>query len=253
MKALITGASSGIGRDMARYLTELNYDLILVARNKKELDHLKKELKTNVKVIKVDLIDENSVFKLYDQVKKENVDFVINNAGFGLFGKFHETDLVSELEMIDLNIKAVHILTKLFLKDFVKQNQGRILNVASSAGFLAGPTLSTYYATKNYVLKLTMAIYEELKESGSNVKISALCPGPVNTNFNKVAEGKFTIKGLSSEYTAKYGIDKCLKDKLIIIPGTSTKIGVFLSRFLPYKLMLKISRRIQEKKQNKNC
>ncbi len=249
MKALITGASSGIGRDMARYLASLNYDLILVARRKDKLQKLKKELKTNVKIIILDLLKEENVYKLHKITQKENIDFLINNAGFGLFGMFSKTDLNRELEMIDLNIKSYHILTKLFLKDFMKKNQGRILNVASSAGFLAGPRLSTYYATKNYVLKLTLAIYEELKEQNSNVKISSLCPGPVNTEFNKVAKGTFTVKGLSSKYTAKYAIDKCLKNKLIIVPGFTMKIGLFFTRFLPEKLKLIIISKIQKRKE----
>ena len=210
MVALITGASSGIGRDIARYLSKLGYDLIVVARRKDLLLELKKELKTKVEVIELDLSKEENVYKLYDTTKGR-VDFLINNAGFGLFGMTYQTDLDTELKMIDVNVKCVHILTKLFLQEFVKKDKGRILNVASSAGFMAGPRLNTYYATKNYVLKFTMAIYEELRRMKSNVHISALCPGPVNTEFNRVAKGKFELKGLSSEYVAKYAIDKSLK------------------------------------------
>ena len=233
MKALITGASSGIGRDMARYLASKNYDLILVARRKNRLEQLKKELQTSVTIINLDLSQEQHCFKLYDQVKKENIDILINNAGFGLFGMFNKTDLTKELEMIDVNIKCTHILTKLFLKDFIKRDSGYILNVASSAGFLAGPRLNTYYASKNYVLKLTMAIYEELKHQNSKVVISALCPGPVATEFNKVAKGKFSIKEMNSPKVARIAIDKLLKKKLIIIPGLSTRLGIFATRFLP--------------------
>ena len=217
MKALITGASSGIGRDMARYLASKNYDLILVARRKNRLEQLKKELQTSVTIINLDLSQEQHCFKLYDQVKKENIDILINNAGFGLFGMFNKTDLTRELEMIDVNIKCTHILTKLFLKDFIKRDSGYILNVASSAGFLAGPRLNTYYASKNYVLKLTMAIYEELKHQNSKVVISALCPGPVATEFNKVAHGEFHTSSLSSEYVAKYAVKEMFKNKLYII------------------------------------
>ena len=191
MKALITGASSGMGRDMARYLASLDWDLILVARRKDKLEDLASELKVNVKIIAMDLLKEENVYKLYDKVKKEDIDFLINNAGFGLFGKFSETDLKRELEMIDLNVKTYHILTKLFLQDFIKKDTGMILNVCSSAGFLAGPNMATYYATKNYITKLTLAIHEELKHQNSKVVISALCPGPVDTEFTKVAHGKF--------------------------------------------------------------
>ena len=248
MKALITGASSGMGRDMAKVLSSEGYDLILVARRKEPMEELKNELKTNVKIITLDLMDEKNVFKLYDLTKNDNIDLLVNNAGFGLFGVFNKTDLDRELEMINLNIKAVHILTKLFLQDFIKKDNGQILNVASSAGFLAGPHLNTYYATKNYVLKLTMALYQELKEQNSNVTISALCPGPVNTEFNKVAKGKFTIKGLQSMNVARYAINKMHQGKLIIIPGITTKLGVFFNRFLPYKAQLKIISKIQLRK-----
>ena len=248
MVALITGASSGIGRDIARYLSKLGYDLIVVARRKDLLLELKKELKTKVEVIELDLSQEENVYKLYDMTKGR-VDFLINNAGFGLFGMTYQTDLDTELKMIDVNVKCVHILTKLFLQEFVKKDKGRILNVASSAGFMAGPRLNTYYATKNYVLKFTMAIYEELRTMKSNVHISALCPGPVNTEFNRVAKGKFELKGLSSEYVAKYAIDKSLKNKLLIVPGTTMKIGVFMTRLVPYKLLLRITYGIQKRKE----
>ena len=250
MKALITGASSGIGKDMAIYLDSLGYELILVARDEEKLKELCNVLK-KAKYYTYDLCDVNNMYKLYEDTKNEKIDFLINNAGFGLFGYFDETDLDKELRMIDLNIKSVHVLTKLYLKDFVKRDSGHILNVASSAGFLVGPYLSTYYASKNYVLKLTMAISEELSRKRSKVKISALCPGPVDTNFNKVAGGHFNTSSLTSEYVAKYGVNKTLKGKMIIIPGLKIKLGVFFARFLPYKLLLKIMYNIQYNKKNK--
>lgn len=248
MKALITGASSGIGKNMAYVLANKGIDLILVARNKDELLKIKANVKVNVEVIELDLLKEKNVFKLYEMCKDRNIDILINNAGFGLFGLFTETDLDRELEMIDLNIKAYHILTKLFLKDFVEKDNGYILNVASSAGFMAGPRLSTYYATKNYVLKLTMAMNEELRQSGSNVVVSALCPGPVNTNFNKVAHGEFSIKEASPKYVAEYAINKLFKKKMIIIPTFRIKLGIFLLRILPYRIQLIYCYHIQGKK-----
>ena len=248
MKALITGASSGIGKNMAYVLANKGIDLILVARNKDELLKIKANVKVNVEVIELDLLKEKNVFKLYEMCKDGNIDILINNAGFGLFGLFTETDLDRELEMIDLNIKAYHILTKLFLKDFVEKDNGYILNVASSAGFMAGPRLSTYYATKNYVLKLTMAINEELRQSGSNVVVSALCPGPVNTNFNKVAHGEFSIKEASPKYVAEYAINKLFKKKMIIIPTFRIRLGIFLLRILPYRIQLIYCYHIQGKK-----
>ena len=248
MKALITGASSGIGKNLAYVLANKGIDLILVARNKDEMLKIKANVKVNVEVIELDLLKEKNVFKLYEMCKDGNIDILINNAGFGLFGLFTETDLDRELEMIDLNIKAYHILTKLFLKDFVEKDNGYILNVASSAGFMAGPRLSTYYATKNYVLKLTMAINEELRQSGSNVVVSALCPGPVNTNFNKVAHGEFSIKEASPKYVAEYAINKLFKKKMIIIPTFRIKLGIFLLRILPYRIQLIYCYHIQGKK-----
>jgi len=175
---------------------------------------------------------------------------LINNAGFGIFGDYENVDLLRELEMIDVNIKAVHILTRMFLKDFTKKNSGRILNVASSAGLLkGGPLLSCYYATKSYVVDFSLAIYEELRRKKSNVKISILCPGPVDTNFNKVAGVSFGLKSLKADYVAKYAIDQMLlNNKLIIVPGFKEKLGVFFSRFLPTKMLLKITYNIQKKK-----
>ena len=248
MKALITGASSGIGKDMARYLSSLGYDLILVARRKTYLENLKKELSTNVKIIPYDLAVQDNLDNLWNEVKDEDINLLVNNAGFGLFGEFDKTDLDREFEMIDVNIKALHYLTKKFLIKFKKEDKGRILNVASSAGFMAGPKLSTYYASKNYALRLSEAIYEELKVAKSNVHISCLCPGPVDTEFNKVAHGEFHTKSLTSEYVAKYAIDHSLKNKLYIIPSFRMKAAIFLTRLVPRKLLLKITYQIQDRK-----
>ncbi len=252
MKALITGASSGIGYEMAKYLASKDIDLILVARRKSRLDKMKKEFKNvDVKVIPLDISIKDNIELLYNSVKNDDVDILINNAGFGLFGDFDETNLDVELNMIDLNIKSLHYLTKKFLIDFKKRDSGYILNVASSAGFLAGPRLSTYYATKNYVLRLTEAIYEELRRDKSNVHVSALCPGPVDTEFTQVAKGEFKTKGASAEYVAKYAIDKMFKNKLIIIPTLSVKLGLFFQRFVPIKLLMRFIYNYQSGKMNK--
>ena len=248
MKALITGASSGIGKNMAYVLANKGIDLILVARNKDELLKIKANVKVNVEVIELDLLKEKNVFKLYEMCKDRNIDILINNAGFGLFGLFTETDLARELEMIDLNIKAYHILTKLFLKDFVKRDYGRILNVASMAGFMPGPYMATYYATKNYIVSLSLAIYEELKRDKSNVKISIFCPGPVNTNFNNVADVKFNISSLNSEYASKVAIDGMFMNKLLIIPN-NMKFNHFLTKVVPTKSILFVNSLIQERKE----
>ena len=246
MKALITGASSGIGRDMARYLSSKGYDLILVARSKDKLEKLKNELNTNVEVISMDLGSVDNCIKLHSIVK--DIDILINNAGFGDIGSFRKTDMNKELDMIDLNIKAYHVLTKLFLNDFVKRNSGYILNVASSAAFQPGPLMATYYSTKSYVYNLTLAIYEELRHMNSKVHISCLCPGPVDTNFNNVANCEFKVKSLPSEFVARYAIDKMLKNKLVILPGFSIKMLYIFGRIIPTKLKLKTTYNIQYRK-----
>lgn len=248
MKALITGASSGIGRDMAYILSEKGYDLILVARNKSNLEQVKKSIEGNVKIIDMDLSISANCFKLYEQVKSENIDILINNAGFGLFGEFIKTNLGCEMNMIDLNIKSVHILTKLFLPDFINRNSGYILNVASSAAFEPGPLMATYYATKVYVLHLTEALHEELRKNDSKVYIGALCPGPVDTNFNNTANVEFSLKGLKSDDVARYAIKKMFQHKMVIIPGLLMKLNVIFNRFLPRKLLLKIVYYFQRKK-----
>jgi hypothetical protein len=249
MKALVTGASSGIGRDIAKYLSTLGYDIIAVARDGEALNKLKEEIKTKVDIYSIDLADEEACVELYKALKNKKVDVLVNNAGFGDFGEFVETDLDKELNMINVNIKAVHILTKLFLQDMVKRNSGYILNVASIAGFMPGPLMATYYSTKAYIVRLTQGINTELKKKKSKVKICALCPGPVNTNFNKVANVKFGLKGLSSEYVAKYAVNNMFKGKLIILPGVKIKLVRFLSKIAPDKLVAKICMTMQKKKQ----
>lgn len=250
MKALVTGASSGIGKEIAIYLSELGCELIITGRQKEELEKLQLELPTKTKIVVIDLADEKKIKDLYMIVKNENIDILVNNAGFGLFGPAQDTDLLTELKMIDVNIKAVHILTKMFLKDMLKKDKGYILNVSSSAGLLkGGPLMSTYYATKSYVTSFSLAIYEELRRQKSNVKISVLCPGPVDTNFNKTAGVSFKLKSLDAKYVARYAIRKMYKDnKLLIIPGTKVKIGLFLSRFVPTKTLLKITYKLQKRK-----
>jgi len=245
MRALITGASSGIGRDMARYLAQKGYDLVVVARRADRLQELKEELSgVDVKCITADLSKTDECKRVYEETKGVEIDMLINNAGFGLAGDFVDTDLDTELMMVDTNVKALHVLTKLYLKDFVKRDSGTILNVASIAGFMPGPLLATYYATKNYVLRLTQAIYKELKKKGSKVKVSALCPGPINTEFFDVANVKFLISGVSSPFVAKLAVDKALKGKLIILPGI-VKFVPFLLRLVPQKLVMSVLYKFQ--------
>ena len=249
MKALITGASSGIGLDMARYLATKGCELILVARNKDKLEAIQEHLPTKVTIIVADLSNEQRVKDLYVLAKKENIDILINNAGLGDFGYLTDTDLNKDIELINTNIKAVHILTKHMVKDMEKRNTDTyILNVASSAAFQPGPLMSTYYATKAYVYQLTEALYYEEKKKKAKVHVSVLCPGPVETNFNNVAGVKFSVKPLKSSYVAKYAIDQMFKNKMLIIPGFKMKCAKFFSRFASDKSLLKTVYKIQKKK-----
>ena len=248
MKALITGASSGLGADMARVLSGMGYDLILVARRKNKLEKLKRELKTDVQIFNLDISSTFNCMKLYDKVKKEEIDVLINNAGFGVYGEFFETSIDKELDMIDLNVKGLHTLTKLFLKDFKEKNKGYILNVASAAAFLPGPLMASYYASKAYVLRLTESIAEELRQTECDVYIGALCPGPVKTEFNKVAKVDFSVSSLECYEVASYAIKKMLERKMVIIPGWKIKIGTFFTRFTPRRVLSRISFQIQNGK-----
>ena len=248
MKALITGASSGLGKEFAIQLSKMGYDLILVARRKDKLKEIKQQLETNVEIACLDLSFPTNCVKLFKKYRKDDIDIVINNAGFGVFGPFDSTYLDKELEMIDTNIVAVHTLTKLFLQKFKKEDAGYIMNVASSAAFQPGPLMASYYASKSYVYNLTAAIWQELKVEKSNVKISVLCPGPVNTEFNDVAGVKFGVKALEASDVVNYSLKQMFKNKLRIIPGFNMKMLLFFEKFISHKLLLKITYNIQKSK-----
>ena len=173
---------------------------------------------------------------------------LINNAGYGIFGRFDETDIEDDLNMLNVNITALHILTKLFLRDFKKKNRGIILNVASSAGFMTGPLLSSYYASKNYVVRLSLAIAQELKKTKSKVRISIFCPGPVDTNFNNRAGVVFSVKPISADFAAKYAIDNALSGRTVIIPTFKMKLGVLGAKLAPEKILSSVTYTIQKKK-----
>lgn len=251
MKALITGASSGIGRDMARVLADYGIDLILVARRGERLLELAQELNVHVDTICMDLSDEQNCRLLYERTRQEDIDILINNAGFGLQGSFSETDLDKELEMINTNIKAVHILSKLYLKDFKEKDYGYILNVASSAAFLPGPLMAAYYASKSYVRSLSLAMRKELRKEHSHVQVSVLCPGPVQTEFEQVANVKFALKGKNSMDIAKTAIDHMFDQKAQIIPGKLMKASYALCKIMPLLIVLEASYQIQKRKHNK--
>ena len=247
MRALITGASSGIGRDIAKELARRGYDIVIVARSEDKLNELKNEItNVQVEVIPMDISNLDNCKELYNKVGY--VEILVNNAGFGLFGKFNTTDIDREMEMVDLNVKSLHYLTKLFLKDMVEKDKGYILNVASIAGHLPGPFMSTYYATKHYVFNLSESINEELKKDRSHVRVGTLNPGPVETNFNKVANVKFNLSSLTSEYVAKYTVDRMLKGKTDITPGFGVRCTRFFAKVVPDTLMAKIVYNTQKKR-----
>ena len=238
MKALITGASSGLGREMARLLAARGYELILCARREERLRELAAELPVPCRIIAADVSDEQECRLLYEAVQSEELEVVINNAGFGLFGEFVTADLDEELRMIDTNVRAVHILTKLAVRDFVQRGRGYILNVSSSAGFLPGPLMATYYATKNYVLR----------RAGSPVRVCALCPGPVDTEFNKVAGVRFSLSGLSAERVAREAVDGLFAGKAIVVPGAAMKAMTLARHFAPDSILARITYHFQHKK-----
>lgn len=248
MKAIITGASSGLGKEFAIQLSKMGYDLVLVARRKDKLKEIKQQLETNVEIVCLDLSFPTNCVKLFKKYRKDNIDILINNAGFGVFGTFDKTPLDKELEMIDTNIVAVHTLTKLFLQKFKKDDAGYIMNVASAAAFQPGPLMASYYASKSYVYNLSAAIWQELKKEKSNVKISVLCPGPVNTEFNDVAGVKFGVKAQESNDVVKYALNQMFKNKLRIIPGFYMRLLLFLEKFVSYKSLLNITYNIQKSK-----
>lgn len=248
MKALVTGATSGIGQSIARKLAKKGWKLILTGRNEEVLKKMQKAFGNDTEIIVADLSKREEVFRVYDFCKEKNVTMLVNNAGYGLFGRFENIDLDDELNMIDLNITALHILTKLFLRDFKKRDKGIILNVASVAGFMPGPLLSSYYASKNYVLKLSIAIYEELRREKSNVSITVLCPGPVDTNFNNRAGVSFSVKPITPDYAADCALKKAFAGKLFALPGLSIKLAAAASGFVPNKMLAAIVYNIQQSK-----
>lgn len=247
--ACITGASSGIGKEFAIQLSELGYNLILISRHPKEIKKYAAKLPTKCKIISCDLSDEASCIKLARRLRHFKISILINNAGFGKLGGFTETKLKNDLNMIDLNVKSVHILTKALLPGMIKNDDGYILNVASIAGLMpGGPFMSTYYATKSYVTSFTSAIAREIKEAGSHVSISALCPGPVDTNFNERANVEFSLKGITPQYCVSYALYNMFRRKLIIIPTLEIKLAALCMRFLPRKMGLAVISHQQKKK-----
>lgn len=247
--ALITGASSGIGMEFAKRLADRGYRLIVTGRREERLKELSDEADVEVVIISGDLSKKKECFKLLDKLKNEKIDIFINNAGFGVAGSFLETDIDREINMLKLNDMAMHILFKGILKKMDAAGSGYILNVASSAGLLpAGPYMAGYYASKAYVSSLTRAVACELKEQGSKVKVAALCPGPVDTEFNERADVVFALKGISVEKCVSEAFKGMDKGKIIIVPGFTMKLAMALQHIIPYPILIKMTGHQQKKK-----
>ncbi len=254
--ALITGASNGIGLELARIHASKGGDLVLVARSKTKLDELKaaleKQFKVSVYTIGKDLSATNAAQEIYDETNKQNirVDYLINNAGFGDFGMFTETDWDKELKMINLNITTLTLFTKLYLQDMVKRRSGKIMNVASTASFQPGPTMSVYCATKAYVLSFTEAVSNEVSDKG--ITVTALCPGATETGFQSAGtmDESNLYKGKklpSAKEVATYGYSSMIKGKAVAIHGMKNYILSNSIRFIPRAMVLKVSRNLLDK------
>lgn len=249
MYALVTGATSGIGKEIAKLLAKRNIDLILTGRRVKELDELKTELETahGVKavVIPADLSDRDAVKRLHEQASAYQPEIVVNNAGFGIVDHFIDIPLENEIAMIETNIVALHALTKRFARSMT---QGTILNVASMAGFLPTPRMASYAATKSYVYSLSMAVDHELKHVKPAVRIKVLCPGPVDTGFADVAGVKMALSGISAEHCAKVAVKGLFSKRRVIVPDGRMRLTKFFLRILPVSWVLSVSYRLQSKK-----
>ena len=249
MYALVTGASSGIGVEIAKLLAKRQYNLILVARRKKRLVRLKAQLKSkyniSVKVIECDLSKEENCYQLCKEIKDLDVSVLVNNAGFGKVGHFDTIPLEDEIDMIHTNIVAPHILTKWFVKE---KDSGNILNVASMAGFQPGPVMAAYGATKAYLLNLSIAVNYELEKSNKNIHVTTLCPGPVDTEFNKVADADFNLQSISAKQCAREALSGLFQKKELVIPGKAMKLLRIGSKIAPLRIILPMEYRIQGKK-----
>lgn len=255
--ALITGASSGIGKELARIHAKTGGNLVIIARSEDKLNDLRGELErahgVEVQVIVKDLTEDNAVQEVYDDVKNKGikVDYLINNAGFGGHGKFYERDWEDDLAMIQLNVVALTALSRKFLPDFVNRNSGRILNVSSTASLMPGPLQAVYFATKAYVTSFSNAIAEEL--SDTNVTVTALLPGATDTDFAKTSNTSDTDlfkNPFSANDVAQSGYDAMLDGKLEVMAGLTfgQKIMMKTLAITPKKLVMKQVRKLQEKK-----
>ncbi len=252
--ALVTGASSGIGYELAKVFAKEGQNVVLVARNQGALETLAKELQekysVSAVVLPADLSDPSAPGQIHALLAKESVpvDYLVNNAGFGTRGPFQESDLKSQLSMMQVNMVALVHLTRLFLDDMVKKGEGRILNVASTAAFQPGPLMAVYYATKAFVLSFSEALADELK--GIGVKVTALCPGPTSTGFGKSAgmeDARLFNRGvMEAETVALAGYEGLMKGRKVVVPGFRNKALATASRFAPRKFVIRTVRKLNE-------
>ena len=252
--ALVTGASMGLGAEFARLLASEGYDLVLTARSGDKLTSLKKEVEglhgIRAHIVVQDLADPRAPLAIYDQVRATGleVDVLVNNAGFGMYGLFYQSDLQTELDMIQVNITALVHLTKLFVRDMVAKKRGRVLNVASTAAFLPGPLQPVYYASKAFVLSFTEAIGNELH--GTGVTATALCPGPTPTEFQTRANvgrvrGLRLMMRVNPDVVVRAGYKGMIKGKPVVVPGALNNVIIFLLRLFPRRTVTATVRRVQ--------
>lgn len=248
---VITGASSGIGREFAAAYAKKGYRLVLTGRRVDRLMALARELKVPCRVLPADLSDEDQCLWLCKKLEREQVDVFINNAGFGICGDFTENSLSREVSMLHVNVRAMHILFKKMLQKMQAQGYGTVLNVASSAGLLpAGPHMAAYYASKSYVVSLSRAVARELKEAGSPIYVAALCPGPVDTEFNERADVEFALKGITPAECVRQAIRGMEKKKTVIVPTAKLRLAIEAQHILPEQLLLSVISMQQKRKRS---
>lgn len=256
--ALITGASFGIGYELAKIFANQKYDLVLVARNREKLNEIESELKRNnnirIKTLVKDLSNPSAPSEIFDELvyDKIDIDVLINNAGFGLLGSFSELSLQEQLDMIQVNITSLVHLTGLILPSMIKRGNGKIMNVASTAAFQPGPNMAVYYASKAFVLSFSKALYKELQNKG--ITVTALCPGPTKTEFQKRArmeninlERAKLIPYMSAERVAKAGYKGLMKGQKVVIPGLMNKLGTKIVQIIPESLILSLLYKLNSK------
>jgi len=242
--ALITGASAGLGVEFARQLSKRGFALVLAARRKDRLEELAKEL-GNARAVAIDLSRKDSAAKLLADVEAagEQVELLVNNAGFGLIGRFAELDAKRERQMIDLNVGTLMDLCRAVAPHMIQRRSGGILNVASTAAFQPGPKMAVYFATKAFVLSFSEALHEELKPHG--VSVTCLCPGPTRTEFGDVAgfggNGMFDRVAMDSPAVVSAGLEALDKNRAVIVPGVVNKIGAASTRFAPRSVVRRIA------------